>query len=569
MTMRLLLPSALLLAATPLLAQRLPEAEPNDTAATAQAVAMGTQIDASLTAGDQDWFQFTSTGGQVRVYVSALGSGTTDTQLEILDASGAAVLAFNDDSRGLMSDITINLAAGVYLAKVNGFSATTAGTYFLDIGELATKPFTAVEVEPNDGVATAQVVADGAQIDGSLSGPTDEDWYAVTLATRSGLWFQITEGDTPWVSQHRYEVRDSAGVLLATATYGSPNAADSGSFTYRSGSLRVWPSGTYHIVVKNRSTAPAINPNPVGRYRFELIVTPMNVGASVPEAAEPNNTVATATPINPGDQGAGNITNTTGGDSSDWWGPITLTQPSYMVFQTAQGTPSPIQDTTINIRAYDPATGALGPPSAVTAGNLLDPTSHARGQFVFNLTPNTYYLEVLSPGAAASQAGDYLLEIGLVAPNPYVAASYAFGTVNASCLGTNAQRPTITVDNTRELPVLGTTFSRKAGSMPPGTPFFLMRGFSNTFANGGVTPLPYDLAPLGAPNCMIHVDPLVSLLAFADANGEFVLNDRITNILALRGALIYEQVAALDTSANALGMTISNWARLIHGERSY
>src|SRR5436190_6999662 len=228
--MRVLLISSLLLT-TPLLAQRIPEVETNDTPATAQPVAMGVQVDANLLAADNDWYSFTTTGGQIRFTVS----NTTDTRLEITDAAGAVTLAGNDDSRGLASDVTINLAAGSYLVRVLGFGATTTGTYSLDVSlEHAPKPFTQAEAEPNDTVATANVltpVANSVQLSGNLSGAADIDVYQLVLtAPRTGLFFQVTEGDAPWTSQHRIEFWDAAGVLVSAATLGT-NVSDSGTFT--------------------------------------------------------------------------------------------------------------------------------------------------------------------------------------------------------------------------------------------------------------------------------------------------------------------------------------------------
>ena len=90
--MRFLATSSLLLA-TPLLAQQFPEVEPNDTVAAAQVVALGAQINCNLTAGEQDWFQFTTPGGYMRLAtISAL-----DLQMELSDATGTTVKAFTDD----------------------------------------------------------------------------------------------------------------------------------------------------------------------------------------------------------------------------------------------------------------------------------------------------------------------------------------------------------------------------------------------------------------------------------------------------------------------------------------
>jgi hypothetical protein len=544
-----------------LCAQRGPEVEPNNSSAQAQAVALGSQLDATLVAGEQDWFSFATTGGNVRLF--AHGPTDLDTVFELRDAAGTTVLAVNDDSSGYFSSITCNLAAGTYTLKVTGWSPATAGSYELEIGQIGTIPATGVESEPNGTLAQANPIAGGDSIDASLASVADQDWYRITLtAPRTGLWFLIGEGQAPWVGSHRWEIYDAAGVLLApTSTLGS-NAGNSSGTEIRSSQIRCWPAGTYHLVVKN-STAPSALGLlvPQGNYRLRLCTMPMGQGAITAEV-EPNNSVATATPMNLGGRASGTITNSAGADGNDVYGPFVFGTASVLQYQTMQGTTGALLDSTVRLLAED------GTPLVTsTVGNTLTTTSHARATVSFSLAPATYFVEVLSPGTNPAQAGSYFFEIG-ASEAPFVVASYSLGDVNSACLGSNSLRPTLSVDSPGESPVLGTNLSRKVGMLPPFAPFFLIEGLSDEFANG-VIPLPYDLGPLGAPNCTLNVDPVSNVLYLGSASGEVVLNATQANSIVFRGLPIYEQVIVLDLAANALGLTGSNYARRLFGERHF
>jgi len=542
-------------------AQRGPEVEPNDTSAQAQVVALGMQLDAALTAGEQDWFQFTTAGGNVRLF--AHGAVELDTVFELRDASGTTVLAVDDDSSGYFSAISLNLPAGSYQLRVTGWAPTTAGTYQLEIGQIGAVGPTAVESEPNDTLGSANVVAGGDTIDGALGSATDQDWYRLTLtAPRTGIWFQIGEGAAPWVSNHRYEIHDAAGALLApTASFGS-NAGNANSQQLRTSQIRCWPAGTYYLVVKH-----AVAPSgygllvPQGNYRLQLTAMPMGQGMAMVEV-EPNNTVATATPMGLGGRASGAITILSGADPNDIFGPFVINVASVLQYQTMQGSTGPLLDSTVRLLDAD---GDVLVTS--TVGNTLTTTSHARGTVSFFVAPQTLYVEVRSPGGSAAQAGSYFFEIGVSAV-PYVVASYSLDDVNTLCVGSNLLRPTLSVDSPGERPVLGTNFSRTVGSLPPFAPFFLVEGLSDEFANGFI-PLPFDLSPLGAPNCAVHVDPLANLLFLGNASGQVVLNSAQANSIVFRGLQIYEQVIVLDMGANALGLTASNYARRLLGERGF
>src|SRR5690349_620988 len=144
-----------LLFAPALLAQRFPEIEPNDTPAQAQAITVGTQIDANLVAAEQDWYRFTLPAAtRIRVHTS-----NADTRIALCDSAGTTYLAIDDDGRtvanGYSSDITLNVAAGTYTVQVVGFAATVAGPYSIEVAQITPVVYDGMEVEPNDTYLTA------------------------------------------------------------------------------------------------------------------------------------------------------------------------------------------------------------------------------------------------------------------------------------------------------------------------------------------------------------------------------------------------------------------------------
>jgi hypothetical protein len=168
--MRLLLASSLLFAA-PSWAQQFSEIEPNDTPAQAQAVPLGQQCNSSLVLGETDWYSFTTPGGYHGLTTSGGGTAVTDVRMVIYESTGTTAIAYCDDSQSTLASIWMNLSAGTYLVRIDGGVATAAGDYSLDISNPMSKPLNGFESEPNDTIATANPVADGAQIGASLTPP--------------------------------------------------------------------------------------------------------------------------------------------------------------------------------------------------------------------------------------------------------------------------------------------------------------------------------------------------------------------------------------------------------------
>jgi hypothetical protein len=113
----------------------LTEVEPNDTAATANAIAGGDVYAAAISpVGDADWFVFTSAGGAASFETGAgAAPAVGDTKIYVYASDGTTQLAYDDDAGvGYYSLVTYTFAAGTYYVKVVGYNATSySGNYTL------------------------------------------------------------------------------------------------------------------------------------------------------------------------------------------------------------------------------------------------------------------------------------------------------------------------------------------------------------------------------------------------------------------------------------------------------
>ncbi|MBM3961013.1 MAG: hypothetical protein FJ306_03810 [Planctomycetes bacterium] len=435
------------------------------------------------------------------------------------------------------------------------------------------------------GFANAPAPGDTFEVD-----QYDSDLYRVDVtAPKAMVVFSVTDGTLPWVSGWSYEVLDAAGALVNSMTFGT-NLADSSAFQGRVSSFRVFSTGTYYVrIFQRRSTPTTSTPIVVtGNYRFELKQRDFNTGGTVTET-EPlggpnaNNTAATATPINPGQIGVGNITNSAGTDPSDLWGPITVPTASLIGFQvSAAATGTPLTDASLElVQLLDPVAGTLGTPSSVTGGNALEVGSlNPRGLFNFSLAGTQYYFRVLSPGTGAAQAGDYNLEITIPDLPTYLTANYATASANATGCGT-AGVPTIGRVGSWEQPVIGQTFVQRVTNLNGlGNLGLLVLGTSGALGPSGApagspqsvyNPQPLDLTLFGAPGCFLNVDPLDIQVLVGDATGTADFALPTPGNLALIGFVLFSQPCKWDfaTPVNPLGIQPGNWSRIILGTRTF
>lgn len=127
---------------------------------------------------------------------------------------------------------------------------------------------------------------------------------------------------------------------------------------------------------------------------------------------------------------------------------------------------------------------------------------------------------------------------------------------SGGCRGSNNTSPNFLV-RPYEVPLLGSTFVAEFQAAPANSAVFALLGLSRTMA-GGNLPLPFDLAPLGAPGCLLEVDPVSVQLLFTGALGQASWSLPLPYLPALLGIVFHQQGLALDAGANALGLAASN-----------
>ncbi len=170
---------------------------------TTVSIGVGGSVTGSLeTIGDHDWYRIQLTAGQsISVALNALSSGgVTDPYLRVYDATGT-LLFENDDS-------------GPGLNSLLAFSATSSGTYYIDVGawddnytgayQLSVSPYTPPPLFTNDQIANQLVntywggpagahrfpVSSGGSISVTLTGLTAEGQYLAREAL--ALWSDVT-----------------------------------------------------------------------------------------------------------------------------------------------------------------------------------------------------------------------------------------------------------------------------------------------------------------------------------------------------------------------------------------
>lgn len=107
------------------------------------------------------------------------------------------------------------------------------------------------------------------------------------------------------------------------------------------------------------------------------------------------------------------------------------------------------------------------------------------------------------------------------------------------------------------LPQLGRTMVAVVGNLPAPEIAVLCLGWSNTTSPFG--PLPLDLAPRGAPGCLLRV-AVDSPIAALGSAGSATFGVAVPSDLAYLGVRFYAQAFVFDAAANALGATVSDAA---------
>ncbi|MBP8300589.1 MAG: PPC domain-containing protein [Planctomycetes bacterium] len=513
-------------------AQSIPEFEPNDTPSQATFAQCGWHVESRLSyVGDIDWFTFTlAAPGRVLAQVGTGPDGVvTDTEMELRDGTSSLnLIAYNDDDdRSWMSLVSEYLPAGTYYVMVKGFG-NSLGAYSLDL-QLDSNGTAQVIVpeaaEPNGpfGVGTPTLLASGQLGYGQLT-TGDVDYWSFTLTTPTVVRIETGKGRSGTTSTDTIlYLRDAQDTQLAYDDDGAP-----GAWSLIIATLQ---PGTYYADVQG------YNGTNVGTYT--ILMHTVDATVTLPDNPEPNDDpLLNGVPsvIACGVPGEGEIT---AGDS-DWW-TLSVSQDTFVDITVWSGqftaTAMPLKNSLLSV--YDAN-------SQLLVSDNDDFYNTMSRQSIF-LTPGTYYIAVAANNA--TNAGTYFLQVRCNENALY--HNFAGG-----CVGSNTLAPRWNVREW-ELPMLGTTLVSEFTNCPANTVVLPFAGFSRTLTSNSLS-LPFDLTPLGAPGCMVEVDPLITQLLLTNAQGTATTTFAIPFVPALSGIVFAQQALVLDLGANSLGVTTTN-----------
>ncbi|MFN9659926.1 MAG: pre-peptidase C-terminal domain-containing protein [Cyanobacteriota bacterium] len=187
---------------------------------------------------DRDWFRLSLQAG--RTYRFNLNANSlSDPTLALRDGTGSQI-AFNDDFNGLNSQIT--------------FTATTAGTYFLDAGAyssgIGTYTVLATDTTPapttddfGASTSTTGTVAIGGTTSGVVNFNGDRDWFRISL--QAGRLYNLFVSAGSLLDPDLY-LRDANGLQVG---YGS----DAGGTLNALLAFRAPTTGTFYLDVGSHS----------------------------------------------------------------------------------------------------------------------------------------------------------------------------------------------------------------------------------------------------------------------------------------------------------------------------
>ena len=211
------------------------------TTASTTAVAVGGTVNGVINnTTDHDFYRVTLVAGQTYTFsTGATGSNDVgDTQLTLRDGAGTQ-LATNDDVQTYLYYSSITFTAttsGTYYLDVNGF-APNVGNFQLSVVNSSPPP---TDTVPGDTTSTV-TVAIGSDLDGSINMAGDHDWYKVTLVAGQTYVFQTSGTGAGDLTDTTLALRNAAGTQLAFND-------DSGS-GYSALIFTATTSGTYYLDV--------------------------------------------------------------------------------------------------------------------------------------------------------------------------------------------------------------------------------------------------------------------------------------------------------------------------------
>ncbi|RIX44184.1 MAG: hypothetical protein D3M94_15915 [Rhodocyclales bacterium GT-UBC] len=195
-------------------------------------------------AGDADWFAVNLTAGQRYVFNldPASSGGLSDPYLNLYSSSGS-LLAYNDDTNGLASQITYTAASsGTYYLGARAYSGET-GAYVL---RATSSGGTSDDYAAN--TATTGRISVGGSATGRVEVSGDSDWFAVSLNAGQTYRFNLNGTASSGLSDPTLTLFNGTGSVLAQNDDANGTRASQIDFTASS-------SGTYYLAANGHGTS--------------------------------------------------------------------------------------------------------------------------------------------------------------------------------------------------------------------------------------------------------------------------------------------------------------------------
>jgi len=210
-----------------------------------------TTIDSAI---DSDWFRISLVAGQSYTFTVTLPAGGLRDSILTLRNSNGVSIASNDDA---------NVDANLLYSEIR-FTATTSGTYYLDVtafggatgNYILSSSRPVVDAAAGDSSTTATLVIDNPATTAALEATGDRDWYRVTLEAGQVYEFVTTATGGAGDIDTALTLRDAAGNVLAfnddsSGTYSRIRfvAGSSGTFFLDVGGFADSEAGAYRVEV--------------------------------------------------------------------------------------------------------------------------------------------------------------------------------------------------------------------------------------------------------------------------------------------------------------------------------
>jgi hypothetical protein len=192
------------------------------------------------------------------------------------------------------------------------------------------------------------------------------------------------------------------------------------------------------------------------------------------------------------------------------------------------------------------------------SGNLLIEVVAKGGTVLTSVVPMSHWV-VPYGSMVTAQSSTAPSILNFSAPPPRLrlctdrAESILFGQ---TCQGSGSSTPLL---GTSGRPTLGASTTLWLSDVPANAIAACAFGFDNA------PPFPLLLTSFGAPGCRQYFPVAFAELLLADSLGIGTRTVAIPNVPATAGASVYAQYFVLDPPANALGITASNYVRLMAG----